>query len=84
MSKYINLAALAASRDPSRTQGQRDFAVKTCLCKQPYGHIETAKGLAKRIKRDRGHNIGIYSCQFCGQYHLTSRMGGEGLIWCTR
>lgn len=50
----------------------RDFIQKSCGNKSRYPTPESAGNYAAKCKRDRGVDLRIYSCAFCGGFHLTS------------
>lgn len=50
-----------------------------CLKKKRYFTIEMAEHVQKKVKKERGTSLRIYSCPICCSFHLTNdlRMKGD-------
>ena len=58
----------------------KQFIEASCGSKKRYSSIEYAGQLAAKLKAERGVNLRIYPCMFCGGFHLTSSEDTTNII----
>lgn len=66
----------AASSGPTRTYADwvRD---RSCGDKRAYGHQLEARDAILQIAKKRGPQLVEYRCEYCGLWHLTSKIDEE-------